>query len=40
MVGLYQFLEDKPHVIAERVRTELNQVLHDKPETPNQVILH
>uniref|UniRef100_A0ACD5XMH8 Uncharacterized protein n=1 Tax=Avena sativa TaxID=4498 RepID=A0ACD5XMH8_AVESA len=36
MVEFYQFLEDKPHEIVERVRTELNQVLQEKPENPNQ----
>uniref|UniRef100_A0ACD5Y0M6 Uncharacterized protein n=1 Tax=Avena sativa TaxID=4498 RepID=A0ACD5Y0M6_AVESA len=40
MVEFYQFLEDKPHEIVERVRTELNQVLQDKPENPNQVTPH
>jgi hypothetical protein len=40
MVEMYQFWEDKQHEIAERVRMELNQVLQDKLENTNQVILY
>ncbi|KAM0900398.1 hypothetical protein ACQ4PT_020657 [Festuca glaucescens] len=36
MFKMYQVLVDKPLAISERVRTELNKVLHHKPEKPNQ----
>ncbi|KAK1631681.1 hypothetical protein QYE76_005996 [Lolium multiflorum] len=36
VVKMYQVLVDKPLAISERVRTELNWVLHHKPEKPYQ----